>query len=163
TYTWHAAYSGDTNNLTAHDNGQNESVMVIKASPVVTTNATGVGTTGAGTILSGSSTVSGAATLSGAVNPTGHITFTLRQPDGNIDQEGSVTVNGNGTYNAPQTVTATEAGTYTWHASYSGDANNNGSQDNGQNESVNVTKASPTVITLASEVGGTVGSAILSD
>src|SRR5207245_2212466 len=39
TYTWHASYSGDANNSAATDNGANESVTVVKASPAILTSA----------------------------------------------------------------------------------------------------------------------------
>jgi hypothetical protein len=39
TYTWHAAYSGDGLNNGAVDNGVNESVITVKASPLIGTIA----------------------------------------------------------------------------------------------------------------------------
>src|SRR5262249_7739538 len=39
TYVWHATYSGDANNAGASDNGTNESLTTIKASPTITTMA----------------------------------------------------------------------------------------------------------------------------
>src|SRR5262249_9674475 len=39
TYTWHASYSGDSFNNGAIDNGANESVTTVKASPTLVTTA----------------------------------------------------------------------------------------------------------------------------
>ena len=50
-------------------------------------------------------------------------------------------------------VLPTVTGTYVWSAVYSGDSTNSGASDNGQNESVAVANASPSVATTA---GGTV-------
>src|SRR5207302_1032624 len=102
------------------------------------------------------------ATISGSYNGAGSITFTLTQPDTTTVTVGTVPVSGNGTFNAPD-FTATEVGTYTWHASYSGNSLNNGAIDNGVNESVTTVKASPAIVTSASETGNVVGSAVLHD
>src|SRR5262249_27037955 len=97
TYVWHAVYtSGNGNNLTAQDNGQNETTVVSPASPkVVTTPTPTSGTTGV-------TTLKDSAALSGGYFPTGSIVFTLIAPDGTtvLDKE-TVTVNGNGTYTTP--------------------------------------------------------------
>ena len=159
TYTWHASYSGDAFNNVAVDDGTNESVTTVDASPSISTSAS---ETVGGVV--GSSVLSDSATLSGGYNISGgSITFSLTSPDGNTSTVGTVPVTATGTYNAP-TVTATEVGTYTWHASYSGDGLNNGAIDNGANESVTTVNASPAISTSASEsAGGVVGSAVLSD
>ncbi|HWG45730.1 MAG TPA: SpaA isopeptide-forming pilin-related protein, partial [Gemmataceae bacterium] len=161
TYTWHASYSGDSLNNGAIDNGNNESITTVKASPAVSTQATET----AGGVV-GTAVLSDSATVTGGDNPAGTITFTLTQPDGTTIPVGSaVTVSGNSTYSS-LTVTATQVGTYTWHASYSGDSLNNGAIDNGNNESLITVKASPTVVTMASfaaSIGNVVGSAIPED
>jgi protocatechuate 3,4-dioxygenase beta subunit len=158
TYTWHASYGGDPLNNGASDNGINESVTTIQASPSVATQA--AATLGG---VVGSSVLSDGATVSGGENPTGTITFTLTAPDGNTGIVGTVNVNGNGSYASP-TVTATEVGTYTWHASYGGDAFNQGANDDGTNESVTIVQATPSITTQAGvTLGGVVGSSVLSD
>src|SRR5207253_1847714 len=107
TYTWHAHYSGDTNNSPADDNGANEGVVTVQASPAINTTASEVGN------VVGSAVLSDTATLTGGFNPGGSITFTLKQPDGTIITVGSpVTVTGDANYTPTTTVTATEVGTY---------------------------------------------------
>ena len=140
------------------DNGVNESLTTVKASPAVTTSAS---ETAGG--LVGSSVLGDSATLSGAYNGTGSITFTLTAPNGNTTTVGQRAGLGQRHVQRP-TVAATQVGTYTWHASYSGDGLNNGALDNGVNESLTTVKASPAVTTSASETaGGLVGSSVLSD
>jgi hypothetical protein len=144
TYTWSASYSGDSLNNGAHDNGQNETAVISKAGPSITTTAT---ITAGGVV--GSAQTKDSATLSGGDNPSGTITFTLKAPDGTTSTVATINVNGDGTYNAPA-VNVTEVGTYTWHAVYNGDGLNNTAADNGANESVTSFKASPTIATQAS-------------
>jgi uncharacterized repeat protein (TIGR01451 family) len=160
TYTWSASYSGDSLNNGAIDNGDNESVTSIKASPSIKTQAS---VTGNGIV--GTDSTSDTATVSGGDNPTGTIQFSITDPNNNTTTVGSpVTVNGDGTYNAPSSVALTLVGTYTWSASYSGDSLNNGAIDNGDNESVTSIKASPSIKTQASVTGnGIVGTDSTSD
>jgi uncharacterized repeat protein (TIGR01451 family) len=157
TYIWHVAYSGDSLNSIASDNGVNESLTTVKARPTVSTQA---GQT-AGKVV-GTSVLSDTATISGGYNPTRTLTFTLTQPDGTTLTVGSVTVNGDGTYTAP-TLLATQVGTYVWHAVYSGDGLNNGTSDNGVGEAVTTISASPALTTTQSPTSGVVGSAVLND
>ena len=111
TYTWHAHYSGDTNNNGADDNGTNEGVITVKAARASPPRRRSNG----GVV--GSSFLSDVATLSGGYAPlTGSIIFTLTTPTGAVLPEGSVTVNGTGVYNSPTSVLATQVGTYTWDA-----------------------------------------------
>ncbi|HKD94192.1 MAG TPA: DUF11 domain-containing protein [Gaiellaceae bacterium] len=152
TYTWSASYSGDGNNNGAIDNGQNETATSVKASPIIVTNAS----TKNGNVVGTASTCD-SATLSGSYNGTGTITFSLKAPDNSVSQIGSpVAVSGDGTYQSPSCPLMTQVGTYKWSASYSGDSLNNGAVDNGQNESVDSIKASPTIVTNASTQGGNV-------
>ena len=157
TYTWHASYSGDSNNNDADDNGVDETLTTVKASPTVTTMASGT----AGNVV-GTSMLSDSATLSGGYNETGFILFILTEPNGTIEIT-PVAVSGNGTY-SPSAFTATQVGTYKWKAEYNGDSNNSGANDNGVDETLTTVKASPTVTTTASETaGGVVGTSVLSD
>jgi len=159
TYTWLATYAGDSLNNGAVDNGTNESLTTIPASPSITTLAS---ETGNGVV--GTAVLSDTVSVSGGYNPTGAVSFTLTLPNGTTVSEGSVSINGDETYTAPNTVLATQVGTYTWHASYSGDSLNNGAVDDGTNELLTTVKASPTIATQVSETGGgVVGTAILSD
>jgi len=153
TYTWHAVYSGDSLNNGAQDNGANESVTSIPASPTLVTNAS---TTGNGVV--GTDTTCDSATLSGSFNGTGTITFTLTAPDSSTSQVGSpVAVTGDGTYDSPSCPLLTQVGTYTWHAVYSGDSLNNGAEDNGANESVTSNPTTPTIVTTQDPASGSVG------
>src|SRR5205809_208406 len=109
TYTWHAHYSGDTNNSPADDNGANEGVVTVQASPAINTQAT---VTAGGVV--GSAVLTDTATLTGGYLPGGTISFSLTAPDGSTTPEGSVHVTGAGIYASPISVLATEVGTYTW-------------------------------------------------
>ena len=167
TYTWHANYGGDTLNNAASDDGSNESVTTIQASPTISTTVSTPGGIVVGAPASnvvGTAVLSDSVTVTGGDNPTGTVTFTLTAPDGTTSPEGSVTINGDNTYTAPTTVLATEVGTYTWHANYGGDTLNDPASDDGSNESVTTTQASPTISTAAGVTnGGVVGAAVLSD
>ena len=154
TYSWNAVYSGDTLNAGASDNGANEGVTTIKASPAITTQAT----VSAGGVV-GTALLADVATLSGGDGPTGTISFTLTAPDGTTAPEGSVAATGDGVYGSPTSVLATEVGTYSWHAVYSGDTLNAGASDNGANEGVTTIKASPAITTQATVSAGVVGGA----
>jgi hypothetical protein len=149
TYRWIASYSGDANNNTVSGacNDANESVVVSKKSPTITTTAS------AGVVVG--STISDIAHLSGAYNGTGTITFKLYGPNDTNCLAGAIstttaTVAGDGNYPSPA-FTTTQAGTYRWIASYSGDTNNNAVSGgcNDDNESVVVDKKSPTITTTA--------------
>ena len=140
TYTWHASYSGDGLNNGAIDDGTNESVTTVKASPSIATSAS---VTNGG--ICNSSTTSDSATLSGGYNISGGtITFTVTLPNNSTITVGTVTVSGAGTYSSPS-INATQVGTYVWHASYSGDGLNNGAVDNGVHESVTIVSASGSI------------------
>ena len=144
TYTWLATYTGDGLNNGAIDNGANESLTTVKASPTIATVATA-----SPSLVVGTASLSDAATISGGYNVSGgSITFTLTEPDGTVITEGPVAVSGDGTYNAPTPVTATQVGTYTWLATYTGDGLNNGAIDNGTNETLGIVAATPPVLTI---------------
>ena len=76
TYVWHASYSGDGLNNGAIDNGVNESLTTVAASPSVTTSASET----AGGVV-GLAVLGDAATISGGYNESGSITFTLTAPN----------------------------------------------------------------------------------
>jgi hypothetical protein len=159
TYRWIASYSGDGSNnaVSGACNDANESVVVSKASPTISTSASG------GVTIGGS--VHDTATLSGGSSPTGSLTFKLYGPNdsscsGSATFTGDVTVSGNGSYDSAAFV-PTAVGTYRWVASYSGDTNNNAFSGacGDANESVVVSKASPTISTSAS-AGVTLGGSV---
>jgi hypothetical protein len=155
-HTVTATYSGDVN--FAGSNGSLPGGQTVgKLSPTMTTQASaGVNTGG---------NITDTATLSGGTSPTGTITFTLFGPNNNTCSGAAIftstkTVSGNGPYTSDP-YTATAAGVYRWVATYSGDSNNNGVNGacNDANESVTVSKVSPTISTQASagiNVGGNI-------
>jgi hypothetical protein len=158
TYRWTASYSGDTYNKPVASGCQDEQVTVNKATPTLTTSASGPVTVG--------QAINDVATLGGGYNPTGSITFDVFAPgDTTCSTATNVppakTVNGAGNYTSGS-YTTTAVGTYLWIAHYSGDANNNAVNTacNDANESSTVNKASPSIATLASPTSGTVGVAL---
>src|SRR2546422_465891 len=105
-------------------NAPNETSVVSKASPTVTTSATPQATAGG--------TISDQALLAGSSGPnaTGTISFTVFGPNNATcalpgTPAGSAVVSGDGTYPSSP-VPVNEGGAYRWIASYSGDVNNNG-------------------------------------
>src|SRR5439155_1436039 len=149
TYTWSASYSGDTLNNGAIDNGANESLTTIKASPTIATVA---GHTDS--LVVGTTTLSDTATITGGYTHTGTITFPLTAPNATTQTQ-MVTVTRPTRRSSNLTaLLATQVGTYTWSASYSGDGLNNGAIDNGANESQTTIKASPTIATVAGHTDG---------
>lgn len=96
-YHWIVRYSGDANNaaVTGACGVVGETSIVAKATPTLSTRATGGGTAGA--------TVSDTATVSGGFHPSGTLTFARYGPDdptctGRAVQTATVTVTGDGTY-----------------------------------------------------------------
>jgi hypothetical protein len=154
-YLWHATYSGDSNNNTANDNGQNENETVSQASPTIQTTPVPTSVT----LGTSSVNLKDSAVLSSGYNATGTITFTLYNPANVLVDTETVTVNGNGSYTTPTgytlPVTGTVVGTYQWVASYSGDANNKPANSAKGDEPVPVSKAGPAIQTTATNASGT--------
>ena len=151
TYRWIATYSGDGNNsgVAGACNAANESVVVNKITPTMSTQASaGVGL---------GATVSDNATIAGGSSPTGSITFRLYGPNdatcgsAPVFTSAAVPVNGNNTYGSGN-FTPTAAGTYRWIATYTGDTNNNGVAGacNDANESVVVARGATTTTVVSS-------------
>jgi uncharacterized repeat protein (TIGR01451 family) len=175
-YVWVASYSGDANNGSAtHACGQTvETTTVEKASPTITTQVA------AASVSLPNASLVDTATLAGATSDpkaTGTITFRLYGPfaeapnsdsctEGNlVDTEVVTVTNGNGSYPSPAVVVHA-AGYYTWVARYSGDDNNESATHPcaQESETVQVTKAAPSVATVATEsaniqLGGTISDA----
>ena len=148
TYRWIAAYSGDANNspVTSPCDAANESVVVSKATPNLSTHAS------ASVPVGGK--VTDTATIASGANPTGVVVFKLFAPSdtnctGTAVFTASRPVTGNGNYTTSM-FTPTTTGIYRWVTTYRGDANNNAVTDacNSDLESVTVTRATP-VITWA--------------
>ncbi len=111
------------------------------------------------------------ASVTGGVNPTGTVTFELFGPSNPDCVSGgdssetwlghwsvSLDSHGNASVPAPGFAT-TSVGTYNWVAIYSGDNDNLGATSACGSESVTFTKATPTIVTVAS-TGGPVGTQI---
>jgi RHS repeat-associated protein len=150
TYTFVTSYGGDANNnaVSGHCGDANESVVVTKAQPTLSTQAS------ASVAVGGS--IRDTATLAGGSSPTGTVTFNVYR---STDTTCATPVNGSpltatlsGASAPSPAFTPTAAGTYTFVASYGGDANNNpvAGHCGDANESVVVTKAQPSITTAAS-------------
>jgi hypothetical protein len=163
TYYWQASYAGDNNNnaKTTGCTDSNEQIIVGKASPNITTQASPTTAT-AGV----SGTFGDTATFSAAaVSPTGSVSFALysdpacSMPVASMSGSGAITGSGPYTASFSKTWTPPATGTYYWQASYAGDVNNNpkttGCTDS--NEQITVSPASPGITTQASPTTGTAG------
>ena len=118
TYRWVARYSGDAANASEGDScgAAGESSVVAKATPSLSSQA------------SGGSSIADTATLSGGYSATGTMTFRAYDPSdagctGAAVFSSSKAVSGDGQYSSGA-FTPSRSGTYRWIATYSGDANN---------------------------------------
>jgi hypothetical protein len=124
TYYWQAAYSGDNNNAAATSACTDETLVVNKATPDLSTTASGPVIVG--------STITDTAHLTGGYGTlTGTISFQVYAPGDTTcatpltPQPTSATVSGAGYYTSG-TFTTTQVGTYRWRASFHDtDGNNN--------------------------------------
>jgi len=159
TYYWKASYAGDANNnpYTTGCGGLNEEIVIGKASPTITTNASGV--TG---VVGTEGTFGDSATLSGAYSPTGSVTFALfsdntcATPVTGMSGDGAISGD---SASFSSTWTPPAPGTYYWTASYPGDGNNNAYTTGcgGLNEEIVIDKASPTITTMANPLSAQFG------
>ncbi|MGD0834567.1 MAG: hypothetical protein ABSA40_09135 [Candidatus Dormibacteria bacterium] len=164
TYYWQATYSGDANNSGATSSCKEETVTVTKASPSIATTLSSAS-------LAVGSSIHDTAALSGATSGAGGtVTYQVYTSDSNNAcsglattqinaQPGSVTVTGGVVPNSPA-VTFNQVGTYYWQATYSGDANNGGAVSSCNEETVTVTKTSPSITTTLSSASIVVGSSV---
>ncbi len=162
-YTWHASYSGDTNNAPASDNGANEGVTIVKANSSV---STAIYDSGGGAVTGAlGESVYDTATVSGTpLTPTGTVTYyfynTSSPVYGTTTPIGSQTVTLSGgivpgsSLEGPLT-----AGSYSFIGVYSGDSNYNSSV--GAVEPLTVNQASSSVSTaIYDSTGGAVTGAL---
>jgi uncharacterized delta-60 repeat protein len=150
TYTWHASYSGNSFNNGVTDDGSNESLSTIKASPSLVTTAS----PGVTLDTSGAPTISDTIVMSGAYFPTGNVDVALMLGSMTVFTDSFAAANGPVTENYTLPMSGTVTGTYTWSVSYAGDANNNKAGDeSGTAEQTVVNPANPTLVTTASPDG----------
>ena len=168
TYRWIAAYSGDANNAAAAGacNAANETTVVGRAVPTITTTAS------ADVALGAEARLTDDATVGGRTNPqTGAtVDFRLYGPGDVTCTDAPVFVSLNVAYPVgggavtSAAYTPTQPGTYRWVAAYSGDANNAPAAgtcgDGGQ--STSVARAEATVTGTASP-DVTIGAGTLAD
>src|SRR5918992_272241 len=116
TYNWTATYSGDASNNPVTSPCGDEQVVIVKATPGITTKPSGSVPAGG--------VVSDTATVTGGFNPTGTVTFKLFAPGDTACATPIATrtdtLSGSGTA-ASGNVTIGAAGTYRWTATYSGE------------------------------------------
>jgi hypothetical protein len=110
-----------------------------------------LGTVPSSTVPAGGD-LSDTATLTGGYQPTGDVTFRLYGPGDTTCQNAIATRTGaiSAAHAASGTVAAGGVGAYRWTASYPGDAHNNGATSPCGDETVVVTKASPSIATVPS-------------
>ncbi len=120
TYTWHAAYSGDSNNNSAMDNGTNESLTTVMATPGIATIATP-------TVIEEGGSIADEAFVYGGDNPTGTVTFNLyNNSSGTGPALYTVTETLSGGTATSGNYSTTATGTVYWVVTYNGDSNNTG-------------------------------------
>ena len=155
TYRWTAVYSGDALNesVTSACNAPNESVVISRATPTISTQASPGGPPG--------TALTDTATVSGGFNPTGSVVFRLYGPNdatcaGAPVFTSTVALAGGTATSGP--FTPTVPGIYRWTAVYGGDANDEPATSacNAPNESATIGRATPTISTQASP-GGLLG------
>jgi uncharacterized repeat protein (TIGR01451 family) len=162
TYYWQASFSGDDDNNATTSPCTSEVVTVNKATPTLTTTASGPVTVG--------SAIHDTAHLGGGFNLTGTVTFDVYNSTCSTKLNGSpigampATVGGPGDYVSAD-FTPTSAGTYRWVAHYSGDVNNNSLDTNCDQTGANgetsvVNPAHPSIATQLSSSSITVGDTI---
>src|SRR6266566_990210 len=151
TYLWTAAYTGDQHNKGSSTacKDANESSSVERATPTLTTNASGP-------VIVGQNIHDTAHLSAGFGTLGGQITFEVFAPGDTtcqtlISVPPAKPVSGANDYTSGD-FTTSAVGTYRWIAHYSGDANNNAvdTKCNDANESSTVEKATPTLTTNAS-------------
>jgi hypothetical protein len=160
TYNWAATYSGDANNTTAGSSCGDEPVVVTQVTPTITTSPSPL-TGPVGTAISDT------ATVSGGFNPTGTVTFELFSPADTtctLSTTEPVFTSTNpligGSATSDSVTTVPPVGTYHWVATYDGDSNNATVSSACSDEPVDITQATPMVVTTPSPRSGPVATAI---
>jgi len=151
-YSFNAAYSGDSNN-NATTSGC-EPLTVLKTSPSIATSLSST-TSRVGTVVTDS------AVLTNGFNASGTVTYGLFNNSGCASPGTTVSIVAvlNGIISNSRAVIFNATGSYGFQAVYSGDTNNNGAI--GPCELLIVNKASPTVATTLSTTTITVGGSVV--
>ena len=151
TYYWRGVYAGDGNNNGFTDlGGVTEQIVINSTTPTLLTTPGPGGTVPA--------TLQDSATLSNAYNPTGSIVFNLYPPadtscTGTPAHTETVALSGNSASTVAGYL-ANIAGVWHWTASYAGDTNNSAASSGCTAEPVTVNKASPSIVTAATNTTG---------
>ncbi len=147
-FRWTASYEGDANNeaVSLPCGSANQVSTVSKASPTLVGTATSAVMVG--------SPIADEVTVASGFDAGGQLVFRAYGPgdqtcSGAVKYEATVVVDGNGSY-SPSGFSP-EAGPYRWTVAYSGDANNEvaGLPCGSANQSSTVSKASPTLLGVA--------------
>ena len=158
TYRWIASYSGDANNdpVSGACNDENESVVVNKLQPSITTLLSDGETSGTHLSFPIGTTVHDSATLTGATpDAGGTVTYTVYTDSECTDEFADAGTKAvvNGVVGDSDGVTFNAAGTYYWQAEYSGDDNNEGAISACTDETVEIVPNEVTINTLLSGQG----------
>ncbi|MBA2717642.1 MAG: hypothetical protein H0U52_00170 [Chloroflexi bacterium] len=162
TYRWIANYSGDANN-TATANGcneTNESVIVNKTTPSITTLLVSGDHTGANISVALGSMVHDTSALAGATADAGgtvHYQVFSDDTCTTLFADAGTKDVVNGVPGDSDAIQFNSSGIYYWQADYSGDANNSAAEGDCTEETVSVGLSNPTISTNASAsvlVGG---------
>jgi uncharacterized repeat protein (TIGR01451 family) len=155
TYRWIATYNGDANNnvKAGSCDDANESVVVSKTTPGITTNLVSGALSGTTIAVALGASVHDTSTLSNATADAGgtvhYQVFTNSNCTGTAIDAGTKTVT-NGIVPASDSITLNNAGNYYWQADYSGDAKNGSASSNCSLEIASVGLNQPTISTNAS-------------
>jgi uncharacterized repeat protein (TIGR01451 family) len=164
TYRWIATYNGDANNnsVSGACNDANESVVVIKAHPSITTELVSGAQSGTTISIDLGASVHDTSTLTGETATAGgtvhYQVFSDSTCDTLFTDAGTIPVV-NGVPGNSFTITFNQAGNYYWQADYSGDAANDAASSDCSLEVVSVGLNQPTITTNASAsvvVGGAI-------
>ena len=165
TYRWIARYDGDTNNESVSGicNDVNESADVDKGQPkIVTVASSGMG------LGNGSLTDTATVTNRALAQPGATVDFRLYGPNDTdcsnppIFESLAIAISATSNNVTSAAFTPTAPGTYRWIASYSGDINNLPAtgECNDVNESADVDKGQPEIVTQTSPGGSGIGVSI---
>ncbi len=144
TYHWTATYNGDTNNNPVTSDCADETVVITKAKPSITTTLVNLGPINVRASDSDSSTLTGATTDAGGT--VTYTAYTDSECSQGAQDAGTKTVVNHIVPNS-NPLTFNTAGDFYWQAVYSGDDNNEGAISDCTTEHLVVTKRDSSVTT----------------